>query len=178
MKKLMLLVLALGLLLAPGSYGIAAAQEKAAATSKTRDFGDWRLICETSKKSGQEQCAIFQRVLFGKDKPKGVALMMQVRIGKVKDKPATMVRLLTPLGTLLPPGMAIKIDDGKDIKVPFLLCLEGGCIVELAFEPDIVSKMKAGKAMLVAYKTPDGKSNTVKVSLKGFSEAVEALGKG
>lgn len=176
MKKFLLPVLAC--LFLAGIPGLSIAQEKAPPKQETRDFNDWRLICQPGKE-GKKQCGIFQRVMFGKDKAKdkGLALVAQMRVGKVKGNPATIVRLAAPLGTLLPPGIAMKVDDGKQIKAPFLLCLKGGCIVETVLANDVLTKLKSGKSMLVAYRTPDGKDNTVQLSLKGFTEAHAALEK-
>jgi invasion protein IalB len=101
-----------------------------------------------------------------------------VHPAQLKDKPATGMRLVTPLGTVLTPGMAIKIDDGKDIKIPYTQCLPGGCMVDVIFDQDMLGKLKAGKSLFVAYRLPNGKDNTLKVSLKGFATAVDAMATG
>lgn len=146
----------------------------AAKVDAPRDFNDWRMVCETPAKGGKKQCEVFQRMTWGKEK-QGAALTTLVHMGKVKDKPATMIRVVAPLGTLLTAGMAIKIDDGKQIKVPYLQCLPGGCLVDLVFDDEMMEKMKKGKVMFVAYRLPNGKDSTLKVSLKGFAQALDAL---
>lgn len=139
-----------------------------------RDFNDWRMLCQTPAKGGRKQCEVFQRMTWGKEK-QGAALTTLVQMGKVKDKPTTMIRVVAPLGTLLTAGMVIKIDDGKQIKVPYLQCLPGGCLVDLVFDDAMMDKMKKGKIMFVAYRLPNGKDSTLKVSLKGFAQALDAL---
>lgn len=140
-----------------------------------RDFNDWRLVCETPAKGGKKQCEVFQRVTWSKEKGQGIALTTLVHMGKNKEKDVTMIRVVTPLGTLLTAGMAIKIDDGKQIKVPYLQCLPGGCLVDMVFDPEMMDKMKKGKTMFVAYRAPNGKDATLPVSLKGFAPALDAM---
>ncbi|MEZ0224837.1 MAG: invasion associated locus B family protein [Alphaproteobacteria bacterium] len=147
-----------------------AAQAKADAP---KDFNDWRLVCETPAKGGKKQCEVFQRMTW---KDKGAALTTLVHMVKNKDKKdVTMIRVVTPLGTLLTPGMAIKIDDGKQIKVPYLQCLPGGCLVDMVFDEEMMDKMKKGKTMIVAYRAGNGKDAKLPVSLKGFGPALDAM---
>lgn len=145
-------------------------------TDPPKDFDDWRLLCETPDK-GEKQCQIFERLTFGKEKekPQGIALTALVLNTKMNDKPATVVRLITPLGTVLAPGIAIKFDDDKEVKVPYWQCFPGGCLVNMVFDDAMMNKMKNGKIMFVAYRMPNGKDATLKVSLKGFAPALEAM---
>jgi invasion protein IalB len=92
-----------------------------------------------------------------------------------KDKPATGMRLIAPLGIALAPGLALKVDDGKDLKVPYTQCLPGGCMVDMVFDQAMLDKMKAGKSLFVAYRLPNGKDSTLQVSLKGLVPALDAM---
>ncbi|TAL27320.1 MAG: invasion associated locus B family protein [Alphaproteobacteria bacterium] len=160
----------------PAAAATAAASIAPAAgnTDAPRDFNDWRLVCETPAKGGKKQCEVFQRMMWGKDK--GTALTTLVHMVKNKDKKdVTMIRVVTPLGTLLTPGMAIKIDDGKQIKVPYLQCLPGGCLVDMVFDQEMMDKMKKGKTLFVAYRAGNGKDAQLPVSLKGFGPALDAM---
>jgi invasion protein IalB len=160
----------------PPAAAVAAASIEPAAgkTDAPRDFNDWRLVCETPAKGGKKQCEVFQRMLWGKEK--GTALTTLVHTVKNKEKKdVTMIRVVTPLGTLLTPGMAIKIDDGKQIKVPYLQCLPGGCLVDMVFDQEMMDKMKKGKTMFVAYRAGNGKDAQLPVSLKGFGPALDAM---
>jgi invasion protein IalB len=178
-------ILCLGLLMG----GVAVAASDAAKTTSAaesaedvkaepaRDFSDWRLLCSVPDKGGKRDCQMIQRIMRQKT-DKGAALVTFVRLVKVKDKdsPMTMMRLVTPMGTILTPGMAIKVDAGKEITAPYWQCRpKVGCLVDLAFDKAMVNKLKEGKAMMVAYRAPDGKTSTVKVSLKGFSQALDAM---
>jgi invasion protein IalB len=118
---------------------------------------------------------VFQRILLGRDKAQTVALTTVLHPARLNDKPATGMRLVTPLGTALTPGMAIKIDDGKDIKVPYTQCLPVGCLVDMVFDAAMLDKIRTGKILFVAYRGPDGKDSTLKVSLKGLAPALDAL---
>ncbi len=156
----------------------AAPQPVQAKEDPPRDFDDWRLACATPPK-GKKQCTMFQRVAVKKDKQQQVALAATVQTGEIKDKDAmktvTLIRIITPLGTVLTPGMAIKIDEEKEIKVPYSQCLPGGCRADLIFDQPTLDKMRKGKTMFVAYRLPDGKDTTFPISLKGFATALDAM---
>jgi invasion protein IalB len=148
------------------------AAAKPAVTAK--DYNDWRVACEADPKdAGKKKCDMFQQVMF-KDK-KHLALAAHVGNQTVKGQKLVNLRLVTPLGTMLPAGIAIKIDDDKQKKLPYSFCLPNGCIINMIFDKDMTARLKAGKEMLVAYKSITNKTLTVKVSLIGFSSALNAL---
>jgi invasion protein IalB len=102
---------------------------------------------------------------------------------KPKDKPAekpqtvpvTMLRLITPLGSMLLPGIVLQIDGGKQVKAPYMTCIPGGCMTDLIFDKSMLDQLKAGKSLVVAYQAPDGSNRAATVSLTDFPKALDAL---
>ena len=138
-----------------------------------RDFKDWRLICTVPDKNGKKRCEIIQ--VLGKDGKKSSALTTIVHAGQVKEKPVAVMLFMVPLGTILPPGMTLKVDAGKEIKIPYQQCRKEGCLVRVAVDKERIDKIKTGKSMLVGYMAPNGKGNVAQVSLNGFAQAFDAL---
>jgi invasion protein IalB len=172
------LILAGGLS-APAFAGNTATAEKTAAAVQPRDYDDWRLSCASADEKSAPSCTIFQLLSVeqqnGKDKQQVPALTTVVHIEQVKDKPQTMIRMVTPLGIALISGISFKIDEGKPTQVPFMRCIPGGCLTEMIFDKEMLGKLKSAKKLLVGYKAQTGKDQVFDVSLKGFPQALEAL---
>ena len=156
-----------------------AAKAKPAAALKLeqpRDFSDWRLVCTVPGKGVKKQCEVFQKLMAGKskDQVKLNALTAVVHFSQIKGKPVTLLTLTTPLGTVLPPGLSLKVDGGQEIKAPYFQCRRGGCIVHRALGKELLDKLKSGKTVNVTYVTLKGSSN-LQLSLKGFGQAFDAL---
>jgi invasion protein IalB len=138
-----------------------------------RTFKDWRLLCTVPGKDGKKQCQLIQ--VLGGDGKKSAALTTIVHAGQIKEKPVAVMIFMLPLGTLLPPGMTLKVDDGKEIRIPYQQCRKGGCLVRVAVDKDRLDKIKTGKSMFVGYKFMNGEGKVAPVSLNGFAQALDAM---
>ncbi|MCE9506908.1 MAG: invasion associated locus B family protein [Alphaproteobacteria bacterium] len=138
-----------------------------------RTFKDWRLLCTVPGKDGKKQCQIIQ--VLSEDGKKSVALTTIVHAGQIKEKPVAVMIFMLPLGTLLPPGMTLKVDDDKEIRIPYQQCRKGGCLVRVAVDKDRLDKIKTGKSMFVGYKVMNGKGKVAQVPLNGFAQALDAM---
>ena len=84
--------------------------------------GDWQMSCDTVPGALDEQCALIQNVT-AEDQP-NVAL--SVIALKTADQEARLLRVLAPLGVLLPNGLGLNID-GEDLgRVAFVRCRTAG----------------------------------------------------
>lgn len=72
-------------------------------------------------------------------------------------------------------GVAIKIDDHKPIRAPFGQCDANLCEVQALVENDVLSWLKAGKLMQLAYFLDKERQATFPVSLNGFDQALTTL---
>ncbi|MFO1185188.1 MAG: invasion associated locus B family protein [Bauldia sp.] len=72
--------------------------------------GDWEVRCSTPIGAAGEQCSLNQRVMAD-DQP-GVGL--HVIVLKTADKKARILRVLAPLGVLLPTGLGLRVT--RDVK--------------------------------------------------------------
>jgi invasion protein IalB len=160
--------------------GPAAAQ----GTLKTK-FGDWQHRCDTTPSTGVEQCILIQNVLDQSD------LNLAVVILKVEDTAATadvrkkdasapvirrpVLRVIAPLGILLPRGLGLKIDDKEIGSTGFVRCLESGCVAEVDMDNTLIEAFRRGRTALFAvFLTPE-EGRGLPVTLEGFEQGFALL---
>lgn len=165
---LALLGLAVGLMLAI-SPGRAAGPE---AQGAVRDkHGDWQTRCETPPGASHEQCAVVLSVV-DQQRPN---LVLVVIVLNSADRKVRLMRVIAPLGVLLPPGVTLRIDNAEAGRLNFLQCVPNGCIAQLAMDESLLDKLKKGKtATLGVFQTPE-EGIGVEAPLAGFKEAYEQL---
>lgn len=158
-----LLVAAVGLL--PGT---AAAQQKGTVKSK---HGAWSIVCDTPPGAASQQCAMIQNVVAS-DRPE---MGLSVVVLKTADKKARILRVLAPLGILLPNGLGLNVD-GKNIgRAYFVRCFEDGCYAEVILEDKLLKTLENGKsATFIVFQTPE-QGIGIPVDLNGFKEGFDAL---
>jgi invasion protein IalB len=134
-------------------------------------YGDWQMSCDTPPGASFEQCAIIQNVT-AEDQPN---VGLSVIVLKTADRKARLLRVLAPLGVLLPNGLGLNID-GADIgRVAFVRCLPNGCVAEVVLDEELLSKLSTGSnAIFVVFKTPE-EGIGIPVSLNGFADGFGQL---
>nr|WP_236020813.1 invasion associated locus B family protein [Devosia sediminis] len=135
------------------------------------EHGDWQMSCDTPPGASFEQCAIIQNVL-AEDQPN---VGLSVIVLRTADREARLLRVLAPLGVLLPNGLGLNVD-GTDLgRVAFVRCLPNGCIAEVELDDEIIKVLSEGtSAIFVVFKTPE-EGVGIPVSLDGFAEGFAAL---
>jgi invasion protein IalB len=135
------------------------------------EYGDWQMSCDTPPGASFEQCAIIQNVL-AEDQPN---VGLSVIVLRTADREARLLRVLAPLGVLLPNGLGLNVDGTDMGRVAFVRCLPNGCIAEVELDEEIVKVLSEGtNAIFVVFKTPE-EGVGIPVSLNGFAEGFAAL---
>ncbi len=133
--------------------------------------GDWDLRCETPPGSAREQCALLQSV-SAEDKPN---INLMVIVLKTADGKNRLLRVIAPLGLLLPSGLGLKIDDTDVGRAGFVRCLPTGCVAEVVMEEKLIEQMKNGqRATFIIFQTPE-EGIGIPLSMAGFKEGFDAL---
>jgi invasion protein IalB len=133
--------------------------------------GAWQLNCGKPPGKKEEKCALVQSVT-AEDRPNvGLTVMFLKTVNGDKQ----LLRIVAPLGVLLPAGLGLKID-GKDIgQAPFIKCGKIGCISEVVVKDDLMSKMIAGKtAIFIIFQTPEAGIG-IPISLTGFKAGLASV---
>ncbi|GLK67733.1 invasion associated locus B family protein [Hansschlegelia plantiphila] len=133
--------------------------------------GDWQMRCDTPPGAQGEQCALVQSVT-AEDRPN---VGLTVIVLKTADKKSRLLRVLAPLGVLLPSGLGLRIDQVEVGRAGFVRCLPNGCVAEVVLEDTLVNQLKTGKqATFIIFQTPE-EGIGVPVSLNGFGPGFDAL---
>lgn len=134
---------------------------------------DWQIRCETAPGAPGEQCALVQSVT-AEDRPN---VGLTVIVLKTADGKNRILRVLVPLGVLLPKGLGLRIDQTDIGSAGFERCLQNGCIANISMDEKLVAQMKSGKqALFLIYQTPE-EGIGVPLSLAGFSAGFDRLDK-
>jgi invasion protein IalB len=133
--------------------------------------GAWAVVCDQPAGAAGEQCALLQNVV-AEDRPE---VGLSVLALKTADGKAQILRVLAPLGILLPNGLGLYVD-GKDIgRAQFVRCFEDGCYAEVILEDTLRQTLSTGtSATFIVFQTPE-EGIGIPVDLKGFSEGFAAL---
>ena len=133
--------------------------------------GDWQVRCDTPPGAQTEQCALIQSVT-AEDRPN---VGLTVIVLKTADQKSRLVRVLAPLGVLLPSGLGLKIDATDIGRAGFVRCLPNGCIAEVVMDDTLIGKLRNGKsATFIIFQTPEEGIGSP-VSLNGFAEGFGKL---
>ncbi|MFC0217871.1 invasion associated locus B family protein [Pseudochelatococcus lubricantis] len=151
---------------------VCAAGTPAAAQGVVRaTHGEWQLRCETPPGASAEQCALVQNVA-AEDRPN---ITLLVIVLKTADNKSRLLRVVAPLGVLLPAGLGLKIDQTDVGRAGFVRCLNTGCIAEVVMDDTLLGQLKAGKtATFIVFQTPE-EGVGIPVALQGFNAGFDAL---
>jgi invasion protein IalB len=133
--------------------------------------GAWSVVCDKPAGASTEQCALMQNVI-AEDRPE---IGLSVVVLKTADRKSKILRVLAPLGVLLPNGLGLNID-GKDIgRAYFVRCFSDGCYAEVVLEDQLLKTLRSGAtATFIVFQSPE-EGIGIPVDLKGFAEGYDAL---
>ena len=145
-------------------------QPQAPGTVKS-NHGAWSVVCDKPAGASAEQCALMQNVI-AEDRPE---VGLSVVVLKTADRKSKILRVLAPLGVLLPNGLGLNVD-GKDIgRAYFVRCFADGCYAEVVLEDELLKTFRSGtSATFIVFQTPE-EGIGIPVDLKGFAEGYDAL---
>lgn len=158
----------LTLLCLAGVWPIPGAQAQGVVKSR---FGEWALVCDTPPGAASEQCALVQNVV-AEDRPE---MGLSVVVLRTADRKSELLRVLAPLGVLLPNGLGLLIDQKEIGNAFFTRCFNDGCYAEVVLEDRLLEAFKAGgTATFIVFQTPE-EGIGIPIDLSGFTEGYAAL---
>jgi invasion protein IalB len=153
--------------------------QPAAPTAETvATHGAWQIQCSiapaaSGEQAGKKACGMVQ--LTRSEKNAKIVLSLIVQKSKQGDKEQTTMRVLVPIGVYLPTGVALEIDGAAVGRAPFVRCRPQICEAFADVSPESIDKMKKGTAAnFIVYEAP-GLGIPLKISLEGFSAALDNL---
>ena len=161
-----LALIALGVVLAFAPVDSAFAQGAVKSVHK-----DWQIRCDTPPGAKGEQCALIQSVTAEDRANVGLTVIVL----KTADAKSRLMRVVAPLGVLLPSGLGLKIDQADIGRAGFVRCLPNGCIAEVVMDDELIKKLRNGKtATFIIFQTPE-EGIGFPMSLAGFGEGYDKL---
>jgi invasion protein IalB len=152
------------------AFGLIAGSAQAQGTVKSV-HADWQIRCDTPPGAQGEQCALIQSVT-AEDRPN---VGLTVIVLKTADQKSRLMRVLAPLGVLLPSGLGLKIDKADVGRAGFVRCLPNGCVAEVVMDDNLVKQLRTGQsATFIIFQTPE-EGIGIPMGLKGFGEGYDKL---
>jgi invasion protein IalB len=151
---------------------IAGAADRASAQGAVKSVhGDWQIRCDTPPGAQAEQCALMQSVT-AEDRPN---IGLTVIVLKTSDQKSRLMRVVAPLGVLLPSGLGLKIDNQDVGRAGFVRCLPNGCVAEVVMDDNLIKQLRTGQtSTFIIFQTPE-EGIGFPMSLKGFGEGYDQL---
>jgi len=132
---------------------------------------DWQVRCDTPPGALEEQCALMQTVM-AEDRP---SVGLTVMVLKTADQKSRLMRVIAPMGVLLPSGLGLKIDQADVGRAGFVRCLPSGCVAEVVMDDNLLKQLRAGQtAIFIIFQAPE-EGIGFPISLKGFGEGYDKL---
>ena len=134
-------------------------------------YGDWEMRCETPPGAARDQCALMQSVAAD-DKPN---VNLVVIVLKTADGKSRLLRVIAPLGVLLPSGLGLKVDQVDIGRAGFVRCLPSGCVAEVVMEDKLLEQLRGGTtATFIIFQTPE-EGIGIPLTLNGFKDGFDKL---
>lgn len=155
--------------------GLISAAPQAHAQAKAgikKSFGDWQIECGKPPGARSQRCLLLQSVEDEDRSNVGLKVIFLVT-----SKGDRVLRVIAPLGILLPFGLGLQIDKEPigDKPLPFIRCLPLGCISEIIVKDALLDKFKTGTTALFIIVETKEEGRAIPVSLKGFTKGFEYL---
>jgi invasion protein IalB len=150
-------------------------------------FGDWQLRCETNPAPTApaqanapapegEQCYLYQNIADdSSDRLNLIISILKLPNPKVPGEKRTILRVLAPLGVLLPRGLGLRLDD-KDIgSTGFVRCWSNACIAEVDMDGGLVDQFKTAKQATFFFSISEEEARGLPVSLDKLGDGLAEL---
>ncbi|SHN71791.1 Invasion protein IalB, involved in pathogenesis [Bradyrhizobium erythrophlei] len=133
--------------------------------------GDWQIRCDTPPGAQTEQCALIQSVVAEDRSNAGLTVIVL----KTADQKSKLMRVVAPLGVLLPSGLGLKLDNVDVGRAGFVRCLPNGCVAEVVMDDKLLGQLKSAKtATFIIFETPE-EGIGFPLSLNGLGEGYDKL---
>lgn len=134
-------------------------------------YGDWQIRCDTPPGAQKEQCGLMQAVVAEDRSNAGLTVILL----KTADHKSRLMRVVAPLGVLLPSGLGLKIDNVDIGRAGFVRCLPNGCVAEIVMDDKLLNQLKTAKtATFIIFQTPE-EGVGFPLSLNGLAEGYDKL---
>ena len=108
--------------------------------------------------------------------PQSGNLLVSVALREIEGNDKKVLLVGTPLGFILPAGIALRFDDEKDpkqlVKLGFDYCVPQGCTSESEAAPELIDRMSKAKNMWVLAVSLQGVTIPFKITMEDFATSL------
>jgi invasion protein IalB len=149
--------------------------------------GDWELRCETQAApvapeqatpapASGEQCYLYQNVADeSSDRLNLIISVLRVPDPKAPDTRKLILRVLAPLGVLLPRGLGLKLDETDIGSTGFVRCWSNACVAEVEIDKGLQDQLSAAKQATFFFAITEDEVRGLPIKLDKFAEGLAAL---
>ena len=136
--------------------------------------GEWKSKCFEEKDNIKEHC-LLERGMFLDEKLKKRLVTILIRTNK-SSKDA-LLTIISPLGTLIPRGVKISLDNKKlnEKAYGFNYCKQSGCFTNILIKKKEIELFKKSNALKLEYTLENQQNINIDISLKKFSAAFDKV---
>lgn len=142
---------------------------KAPQPTDTKEIGDWTVRCYPVK--SPTPCNMLELRVAKKTGQR----ILGVLLAYVPGNNTNVIQISVPLGVALQNGLIINTDTYKSPPIKFRRCDQGGCYIESAIGDDVIGQFAKATTAKMQIVSVDGKRYDLAFSLKGFTEARNAM---
>src|SRR6202158_2946619 len=133
--------------------------------------GDWQIRCDTPPGAQSEQCGPIQSVVAEDRSNAGLTVIVL----KTADQKSKLMRVVAPLGVLLPSGLGLKLDNVDVGRAGFVRCLPNGCVAEVVMDDKLLGQIRTAKTATFIIFEPPEEGIGFPLSLNGIGEGYDKL---
>jgi invasion protein IalB len=155
------------IMVATGFAVVSLVPAPAVAQQQQPPANNWYKVC--SKQEDNDICNVQFQLVASTGQLVTAVSLLEIK-GKITGR---KFQVTVPPGRVIPPGIKLQIDDGKELGMPYAVCFPQRCVAEVQLDDKFVTSLKAGKDLTLTSINFQGKPNPVKVTLSGFTAAFD-----
>ncbi|KLK93110.1 invasion protein [Microvirga vignae] len=130
---------------------------------------EWTKACGKDEAAKAEVCYTTRDFVTDKGQRIVAVALYDVK-GKASQK---LMRIMMPLGFLVPPGVRIVVDKSQPVGGRYASCLANGCFVEAVVKDDFVTALKKGTTLTISARNQVGREVAFTIPAEGFGKAFD-----
>ena len=131
----------------------------------------WISRCSSASRETPLECAVEETAVLTKTGQ--LIVLVNIRVTSDTRQPVALVQL--PLGLNLPAGAKLQVDDGKVVDLQIQTCENRGCYANTPVSPELLTALKSGKQLKVAFQNLNKEIITIPMPLADFAAAYEKI---
>jgi invasion protein IalB len=131
----------------------------------------WLPTCASDGRAGPLACSLQQRLIV--QETGQPFLTLTFRVPRAGEQP--VIAIQTPLGIYLPPGVALRVDDGEPMTLAIASCDVNGCHAGATLAEPLLAALEGGRTLHLVLHTDEVDTLDFEIPLAGFNRGFSAI---